>query len=154
MQSDSRARGPGFDTQLIRPYIFVSSSADTRRAVVSNRRHYVHEILRLVNRLGGRSLPRKSVIRLTECPDMTLAVYRGRKTTQHEKNTYKIEGKLKFKDLHALRVGRKTLKKCLNPVPDLIKDIPWEKDSIKRHHRRHHQQQPGEQQISILVVTG
>ena len=35
----------------------------------------------LVNRLGGLSLPRKSVVRLTDRPDMTLDVYRGRKTT-------------------------------------------------------------------------
>ena len=35
----------------------------------------------LVNRLGGLSLPRKSVARLTDHPDMTLDVYRGRKTT-------------------------------------------------------------------------
>ena len=40
---------------------------------------YVHEVL--VNRLGGLSLPRKSVVRLTDRPDMTLDVYRGRKTT-------------------------------------------------------------------------
>ena len=42
----------------------------------------MHEVL--VNRLGGLSLPRKSVVRLTDHPDMTLGVYRGRKTTiQH-----------------------------------------------------------------------
>ena len=35
----------------------------------------------LVNRLGGLSLPRKSVVRLTDRPEMTLDVYRGRKTT-------------------------------------------------------------------------
>ena len=35
----------------------------------------------LVNRLGGLSLPRKSVVRLTDRPDMTLDVYRGCKTT-------------------------------------------------------------------------
>ena len=35
----------------------------------------------LVNRLGGLSLPRKSVVRLTDRPDMTLDVYVGRKTT-------------------------------------------------------------------------
>ena len=35
----------------------------------------------MVNRLGGLSLPRKSVVRLTDRPDMTLNVYRGRKTT-------------------------------------------------------------------------
>ena len=39
----------------------------------------MHEVL--VNRLGGLSLPRKSVVRLTDRPDMTIDVYRGRKTT-------------------------------------------------------------------------
>ena len=43
---------------------------------------YVHEVL--VNRLGGLSLPRKSVVRLTDRPDMTLDVYRGRKTTTQQ----------------------------------------------------------------------
>ena len=43
----------------------------------------MHEVL--INRLGGLSLPRKSVVRLTDRPDMTLDVYCGRKTTiQHE----------------------------------------------------------------------
>ena len=60
-------------------HTFVSSSAFLRRAVVSYWRKYVHEVL--VNRLGSLSLPRKSVVRLTERPDMTLDVYRGRKTT-------------------------------------------------------------------------
>ena len=58
---------------------FRFSSAFSRRAVVSYWRKYVHEVL--VNRLGGLSLPRKSVVRLTVRPDMTLDVYRGRKTT-------------------------------------------------------------------------
>ena len=35
-------------------------------------------------RLGGLSLPRKSVVRLTDRPDMTLVVYRGRKTTMQQ----------------------------------------------------------------------
>ena len=39
----------------------------------------MHEVL--VNCLGGLSLPRKSVVRLTDRPNMTLDVYRGRKTT-------------------------------------------------------------------------
>ena len=39
----------------------------------------MHKVL--VNRLGGLSLPRKSVVRLTDRPDMTYDVYRGRKTT-------------------------------------------------------------------------
>ena len=44
----------------------------------------MHEVL--VNRLGGLSLPRKSVVRLTDHPDMTLDVYRGRKTTTQQDN--------------------------------------------------------------------
>ena len=44
----------------------------------------MHEVL--VNRLGGLSLPRKSVVRLTDRPDMTLDVYRGRKTTIQQYN--------------------------------------------------------------------
>ena len=40
----------------------------------------MHEVL--VNRLGGLSLPRKIVVRLIECPDKTVAVYRGCKTIQ------------------------------------------------------------------------
>ena len=39
----------------------------------------MHEVL--VNCLGGLSLPRKSVVRLTDSPDVTLGVYHGRKTT-------------------------------------------------------------------------
>ena len=56
--------------------ISIYSEMISRRAVVSYWRKYVHEVL--VNRLGGLSLPRKSVVRLTDRPDMTLDVYRGR----------------------------------------------------------------------------
>ena len=64
------------------PHTFVSPSANSREAVVSYWRKYVHEAL--VNRLGGLRLPRKSVVRLTDHPHMTLDVYRGHKTTtQH-----------------------------------------------------------------------
>ena len=59
----------------------------------------MHEVL--VNRLGGLSLPRKSVVRLTDRPDMTLDVYRGRKTTQHRPlfvNLYKEVLKLGWMD--------------------------------------------------------
>ena len=52
--------------------------SDSRRAVVSYWRKNVHKVL--VNCLGGLSLPRKSVVKLTDRPDMT-DVYRGRKTT-------------------------------------------------------------------------
>ena len=44
----------------------------------------MHEVL--VNGLGGLSLPRKSVVRLTDHPDMTLDVYLGRKTTIQQFN--------------------------------------------------------------------
>ena len=44
----------------------------------------MHEVL--VNRLGGLSLPRKSVVSLSDRPDMTLDVYRGRKTTNQQIN--------------------------------------------------------------------
>ena len=73
-------------------HTFVSPSAFSRRAVVSYWRKYVHEVL--VNRLGGLSLPRKSVVRLTDRPDMTLDVYRGRKTTKQKKNV--IISKFKY----------------------------------------------------------
>ena len=45
----------------------------------------MHEVL--VNRLGGLSLPRKSVVRLTDRLDMTLDVYRGRKTTNQQQQS-------------------------------------------------------------------
>ena len=64
----------------------MSPSADSRRAVVSYWRKYVHEVL--VNRLGGLSLPRNSVVRLTDRPDITLDVYRGRKTTIQQQQQY------------------------------------------------------------------
>ena len=63
-------------------HTFVSPSAFSRRAVVSYWRKYVHEVL--VNRLGGLSLPRKSVVRFTDRPDMTLDFYRDRKTTMQQ----------------------------------------------------------------------
>ena len=43
----------------------------------------MHEVL--VNRLGGLSPPRKSVVRLTDRPDMILDVYRGRKTITQQR---------------------------------------------------------------------
>ena len=58
-------------------HTFVSPSADTRGAVVSYWRK--NEVL--VNRLGGLSLPKKSVDRLTDRPDMTVDVFCGRNTT-------------------------------------------------------------------------
>ena len=58
----------------------------------------MHEVL--VNHLGDLSLPRKSVVRLAGRPDMTLDVYRGRKTTIQqqllEKWTLKFEADTKI----------------------------------------------------------
>ena len=42
----------------------------------------MHEVL--VNHLEGLSLPRKSVVMLTDRPDMTLDVYSGHKTTTQQ----------------------------------------------------------------------
>ena len=42
----------------------------------------MHEVL--VNRLGGLSLHRKSVVRLSDRPDMTIDAYRGRKTVTQQ----------------------------------------------------------------------
>ena len=50
----------------------------------------MHEVL--VNRLGGLSLPRKSVVKLTDRPDMTINVYRGRKTTIQQQHPLSMEG--------------------------------------------------------------
>ena len=69
-------------------HTFVTPSAFSRRAVVSYWRKYVHEVL--VNRLGGLSLPRKSVVRFTDRPNMTLDVYRGRKTTMQQIHRKKL----------------------------------------------------------------
>ena len=67
------ARNPGF---LLGPATLVFPFADSRRVVVSYWQKYVHEVL--VNRYGGLSLPRKTVVRSTDRPDVTSAVYHGR----------------------------------------------------------------------------
>ena len=62
----SRVRYP------VRPLIFVSPPADSRRAIGIYWRKDV--LLVLVNRLGDLSLPRNGVIRLTDHPDMPMHV--------------------------------------------------------------------------------
>ena len=54
----------------------------------------MHEVL--VNRLGGLSLPRKPVVRLTDRPDMTLDVYRGRKTTMQQQQHFVAEPRFRL----------------------------------------------------------
>ena len=50
----------------------------------------MHKVL--VNRLGGLSLTRKSVVRLTDRPDMASDVYRGRKTTKQQQKEQELLG--------------------------------------------------------------
>ena len=57
--------------------------------LVQEGRKYVHEVL--VKGLRGLRLPRKSVVRLTDHPDMTVDVYRGRKTTMQRQLSRKIK---------------------------------------------------------------
>ena len=61
----------------VRLYTFVSTPADPRRAVVSYWQKFVHLVV--VNSLGGLRLPRNSVVRLTDRPEMTITVYLGRR---------------------------------------------------------------------------
>ena len=72
---------PGLATYFRHP------SSDPRGAVVSYWWKYVHEVLG--NRLGGLSLPRKSVVRLTDSHDMTLDVYRGINQQHNNNNKWK-----------------------------------------------------------------
>ena len=51
----------------------------------------------LVNRFGGLSLPRKSVVSVTGRPDMTVDVYRGRKTTTtQQQQQYRLNYTVKW----------------------------------------------------------
>ena len=67
--SDSRTRGPRFNTWSGHILLFLLP-------LIQYWRKYVQEVL--VNRLGGLSLHRKSVVRLTDHLDMTTDVYHGR----------------------------------------------------------------------------
>ena len=81
---DSQVRGPGFNTwsgHILWFLLPLIQEGKTSEAVCYWQK-YVHKVL--VNHLGGLSLPRKSVVRLIDHPDMTLDVYRGRKTIQQQ----------------------------------------------------------------------
>ena len=73
----------------------------------------MHKVL--VNHLGDLSLPRKSVVRLTDRLDMTLDVYRGRKTTTQQQPAYPIfdePRRSRFSclvSIHVLYVGTKLM---------------------------------------------
>ena len=64
----------------------------------------MHEVL--VNRLGGLNLPRKSVVRLTDRPDMTLDVYRGRKTTIQQQQQQSVVAMVTAKSSLVYKYGR------------------------------------------------
>ena len=70
----------------------------------------MHEVL--VNRLGGLSLPKKSVVRLTDRPDMTFDVYRGRKTTMQQAVVHILNSQASNADYVTVLVRIITLK-CL-----------------------------------------
>ena len=88
----SRVRYP------FRPLTLVSPSADSRGAVANNWQMYLHEVL--VNRSESQSLPRKSVVRLIDRPDMTIDVYSGRKTTTQQVDRPNVECVTAFSLLH------------------------------------------------------
>ena len=46
----------------------------------------MHGVMVLVNRLRGLSLPKKRVVRLTDRPDLTIAVYHGCKTITQQQH--------------------------------------------------------------------
>ena len=72
----------------VQPLSFISPSPDSRRAVVSCWQKYAHFVL--ANRLGGVSLPRNSVFRETDRPDITIAVYHGYKVTKQQQQVVVI----------------------------------------------------------------
>ena len=79
--SDLRARGPGFNTwsghilSFFLPLIQEGQLSVTYGSTCMCTKYWLK--LRL-------SLPRKSVVRVTYCPNMTIAVFHGRTTTQQQ----------------------------------------------------------------------
>ena len=61
--------GPGFNTQSGHILLFLLPLIQEEQLSVTGEK-YVHEVL--INRLGGLSLPSKSVVRLTDRPGITL----------------------------------------------------------------------------------
>ena len=74
--SDSRARGAGFDTQSGRILLFLLVLIQEGQLSVTGKSMCTYLVL--VDCLGGLSLPRNSMVRLTDDhPDITLAFYHG-----------------------------------------------------------------------------
>ena len=87
----------------------------------------------LVNHLGGLSLPRKSVVRLTDRPDMTLGVYCGRKTTiQQQQQQPLLSGALLlFANSAIFSFGFLTL--MHSERPKLYRFMPYLRQQVQRH---------------------
>ena len=98
----------------------------------------------LVSHLGGLSLPRKSVTVLTDHPDMTLAVYCGRKTTTQQQQSFSsclsFQDKMLFCDqcdrgYHTFCVGLKSLPtgkwECVSCRGDSVPVKPLPKPSVR-----------------------
>ena len=73
----------------------------------------MHEVL--VNRLEGLSLPRKSVVRLTDHPDMTFDVYHGRKNQQCNNNNNNELDKI-LTELYPFLTAMITIEKPCQPI--------------------------------------
>ena len=80
--SDSGARGPWFNTLSGHILSFLLPLIHEGQLSITGQSTCMHKVL--VNCLGGQSLPRKSVVMLTDHPNMTLAVYHGLKTTAQQ----------------------------------------------------------------------
>ena len=91
--SDSRARGPGFDTRSGRLLSFLLP-------LIQEGQKYVHLVL--VSRLEGLSLPRNSVVRLTDNPDMTTLFTVDVKQQNKKQGLYRSRRYSLFKLYHAI----------------------------------------------------
>ena len=75
-----------------------------------------------ITRLGGLSLPRKSVVRLTDRPDMALDVYRGRKTTTQQQQQQQSTSHL---EMILFPFQTTDISKLIFKVPLIPKTIVW-----------------------------
>ena len=77
-----------------------------------------------ITSLGGLSLPRKSVVRLTDRPDMALDVCRGRKTTTQQQQQQQSTSHLEmFPILFPFQAT--DISKLIFKVPLIPKTIVW-----------------------------
>ena len=67
----------------------------------------------LGNRLGGARLPRNSLVRLTDRPDMTIAIFRGRKATKQQQLLSAVS---KFFDVMKMTYSRRLILAVMNSM--------------------------------------